>query len=70
MPKGVPSSSFREYRFPILADDESILLEMPIFRNLVVSFLKNGSKLCELDNGTSRTFVGATVGGKDNTYKV
>lgn len=34
MPSGVPSSSFLEYRFPILTDESSVLLATPIRRSL------------------------------------
>ncbi len=69
MPRGVPSSSFRAYRLPILADESSVLLEMPNRRSFAVTFWRIGLKSALLDSGTRRTFVGATPGGNDRTCK-
>ena len=47
MSKGVPSSSLREYLFPIVADELSTLLEMPAAGIFVERGLaKGGQSAC------------------------
>ena len=70
MPSGVPSSSLREYRFPMDAEESSILLGIPRRRSLVVSLEMKGLKSAWLERGTMRTLVGATMGGKERTWVV
>jgi len=67
IPKGVPSSSFREYRLPILADESSTVWEIPRLRSRAESFLTWEAKPGERERGTMRTFDGATRGGIEKT---
>ena len=67
MPSGVPSSSLREYRLPMLTEESSTRLEMPSSRSFWPRRLIRGLKSGWLDRGTRRTFVGATGGGKERT---
>ena len=51
----------------MLAEESSVLLEMPSRLSLAVSFCTKGLKLSLPDNGTIKTLVGATVGGNEST---
>jgi hypothetical protein len=53
---------------PIEAEEASTLLETPRLRSLRESSRMKGLKLSWPERGTMRTFVGATVGGKERTY--
>ena len=67
IPNGVPSSSLREYRLPILAEESSTRLEIPIRRSLVIRRLARGANVWWVERGTIRTLVGAITGGKERT---
>lgn len=69
IPSGVPSSSFREYRFPMLADESSMRFEIPRTRRRCDSFRTIGEKSGCVESGTIKTFVGATAGGSDKIWK-
>ena len=67
IPSGVPSSSFLEYRLPILAEESSTRLEIPSDRNFWPMRCTNGLKSRWEERGTRRTFVGAMGGGNERT---
>lgn len=67
IPNGVPSSSLRAYRLPILLEELSMLFEIPMLRNLRDSSLTIGMNVLLLDSGTIKTFVGAISGGSEST---
>lgn len=68
IPRGVPNSSFRLYRLPIDAEESSTRLETPKERSLSDMCRRRGLKLSWVERGTSKTLVGATVGGNERTW--
>lgn len=70
MPSGVPSSSFRAYLFPMLADESSMRFETPILPKRCDNFRTSGAKSGCVESGTIKTLVGATAGGRDNTCEL
>lgn len=67
MARGVPSSSFLAYRFPIETLEASTLFAIPIDRNLLLRDLTTGLKLGWLESGTKSSLVGAVRMGSDST---
>lgn len=70
IPSGVPSSSFRAYRLPIDALDESTLLAMPKKRRRAESRETKGVNWGWAESGMMRTLFGATARGRDKTCYV
>lgn len=70
IPSGVPSSSFRAYLFPMLADESSMRFETPILLKRCDNFRTSGPKSGCVESGTIKTLVGATAGGRDNTCEL
>jgi len=66
-PRGVPSSSLREYRLPILTVELSTRFVIPSVRKRCVSLRTRGVKLEFEESGTMRTLIGATIGGSERT---
>jgi hypothetical protein len=66
-PKGVPSSSLREYRLPMETLESSTREDTLRARRRRERRSTAGLKSGDLERGTMRTFVGATMGGKERT---